>query len=229
MDEPVRGRWATQYVLTLAGIAVVAAAVLLPLRAVQSSRRIEPTPSPPASAEVELFRVPGSVVMACQRAEADTSFPLLCPAVLPRRQEPCDLGGRTVPAGRDKCPGVARPRLLRSGSRVNGLEIGYSAPREDRPDLNGPGRFLHLVLLGGRAAGDPENFGRLVGSRELGGHGGELYRGRPGGLHHSHIVFVWRDGGTRYAASLHGWDSPEATIELLDRLVASLVPSARLG
>jgi hypothetical protein len=224
----MRGRWAWQYLITLAGIALVAAAVMLPLRALWS-RRSEPMTSPPSGPEVRLFPLPAGVLRACQRADAGASFPVRCPAQLPRREEPCVLDGGTVPPGRADCQALARSTLLRSGSRVDGLEMGYSAPYEHRPELNGPNRFLHLVLLGGRAAGDPENFGSPLGSRRLGGHSGRLYRGRTGGLHHSHIVFVWRERGTRYAASLHGWDSTTETIELLDQLVASLVSSARLG
>jgi hypothetical protein len=225
----MRGRWARQYLLTLAGIALVAAAVLLPLRALWSSRRPEPVTAPTAAPEVRLFRVPGGVVKACRRADAGASFPVRCPSRLPRREEPCVLDGGTVPPGRADCQAVARSTLLRTGSRVHGLEIGYSAPYEDRPELNRPSRFLHVVLLGGRAAGDPENFGSPLGWRKLGGHSGRLYRGRPGGLHHGHIVFAWRERGTRHVASLHGWDSTTETITLLDRLVASLASPALLG
>jgi len=224
----MRGRWARQYVLTLAGIVLVSAAILLPLRAL-SSRRTEPITAPPSEPAVSLFQVPGGVVRACRRAEADASFPVRCPTLLPRREEPCVLDTGTVSPGRAGCQALARSRLLRSGPRVDGLEMGYSAPYEDRPERNGPGRFLHFVVLGGRAAGDPENVGRSLGSRSLGGHSGRLYQGRPGGLHHNHVVFVWSEGGTRYAASLHGWDSTTETIQLLDRLVAGLVSSYRLG
>jgi hypothetical protein len=226
----MRGRWVRQYVVTLAGLAIVAAAVLLPLRALWSSRP-EPTvsPSAPAASEVRLFTVPAGVLRACRRADSGASFPVRCPAQLPRRQEPCVVDGTSVPPGRTGCQAVARAVLLRSGTRVHGLEMGYSAPYEDQPELNRPTRFLHLVLLGGRASVDPEALGPSIGMRELGGQTGRLYRGRPGGLHHGHIVFVWSERGTRYSASLHGWDSTTETIALLDRLVEGLGSPGSLG
>jgi hypothetical protein len=205
--------------------------VLLPLRALWSSRQPEPTvsPSAPAASEVGLLAVPPGVLRACRRADAGASFPVRCPAELPRRQEPCVIDGTSVPPGRTGCQAVARAVLLRSGSRVHGLEIGYSAPYEDRPERNRPARFLHLVLLGGRASIDPEVLGPSIGMRELGGQSGRLYRGRQGGLHHGHIVFVWSERGTRYSASLHGWDSTPETIAFLDRLVEGLVSPGSLG
>jgi YVTN family beta-propeller protein len=43
-----------------------------------------------------------------------------------------------------------------------------------------------------------------------------------------HVRFVWRERGVRYVATLHTFGDP-ATTELLGRIVASLVPAARLA
>jgi hypothetical protein len=216
----VRGRWGWQYLLTLAGIALVAAAVLLPLRAL-SARRPAPVSSPAATAgpEIRLFALPARILRVCRQADAGASFPVVCPSHLPRPTAPS--------TGRGDRPAV-QATLLGTGARVYGVSLGYSAPR-DRPALNRPTRFLHLVLVGGRAARDPENLGTPLGSSELGGHPGRMYRGRRGGLHHHHVVFVWSNGGTWYAASLHEWDSTTETIALLDRLVGILSSPNSLG
>ena len=217
----MRGRWGWQYLLTLAGIALVAAAVLLPLRALSSARRPAPVSSPAATAgaEMELFALPARILRVCRQADAGASFPVVCPSHLPRPKAPS--------GGRGDRPAL-RATLLRAGDRVHGLSLGYAAPR-DRPVLNRPTRFLHLVLVGGRAARDPENLGTPLGPQDLGGHSGRMYRGTRGGLHHHHVVFVWSNGGTWYAASLHEWDSTTETIALLDRLVGTLSSPASLG
>lgn len=223
----MRGRWTMQYLLIILGLALLAAGILFPLRQLWSARRQATDASPGSAEEITLYATPAEVREACRRADAAASFRLLCPTRLPQREEPCVLDGETITPGRRRCQGSATAALLRRGGRVYGVEIGYSAPDEGRPALNRPARFLHFVLLGG-AARIRDGLGDPVGSRKLGGRSGRLYRGTPRGLHQGHLIFVWREGGTRYAASLHSWDSTSEATALLDGLVSTLArPTSR--
>jgi hypothetical protein len=100
-----------------------------------------------------------------------------------------------------------------------------------------PVRFMHFEMLGGRGVGDVlrlqslastnHPYQHFIGTRTIAGHRGHLYFGLPynrgGGQYGSHYTFVWKQAGTRYAASLHSWVPHTATIKLLTDIIGHVV------
>jgi hypothetical protein len=132
------------------------------------------------------------------------------------------------------------------------FELGAGAEHPGRPDQDRPPRLVHLIVLAGRVAAAfdfawPGPDARRVAARDglyaarrkravlLGrpawaGRNGDLVLAPPfeagGGINGNHLVFRWREGGTRYALSLHGWEPFSETVPVLRALVESL-PSRR--
>jgi hypothetical protein len=179
--------------------------------------------------------VSGAVRLQCRRAQARTRVQVLCPDLLPVAW----LRPWRTPAG------TPPPRLsaqladyLDRGGRNILLAFGYGAPWE--PD-SGPGWrthlwrnrpccFLHFEVFT-RARGRP--FPTTGGIRAELGHRRGIYLPALGNHPQcgstaraafwcNHSVFVWRQRGLQYAATLHFFGS--GTRALLGRLVAALSP-----
>lgn len=161
------------------------------------------------------------IASACAGAKEDSapSFRVLCPARLPRASVSSVPGNPPAPLR------VVPIRDARG--RVHGLEFSYSAPDGHHPERNHPDRFLHFAVLGtGSGFSTPLGAWDDLGTAELGDRHGHLYFVPAPSYHREHLVFVWREDGTRMVASLHSWDRTE-TLRLLDSLVSGLTPPAR--
>jgi hypothetical protein len=182
--------------------------------------------------------VPASVLVQCELAQALTRAAVLCPRKLPRAW----LRAWRARAGTPP-PVLSAQHVeyLDRGGRSILLTFGYGAPWE--PD-SGPGWQQHLwrnrpcCLLHfeafTRAAG--RAFATAGGQRAvLAGHRGIYLPAlgnnvQCGSVERSafwcnHAVFIWRQQGVQYAATLHYFGS--GTRELLARLVAELSPVRR--
>lgn len=168
---------------------------------------------------VPLWPVPNRVLHACRAAQARASFVVLCPSRLP-------VATRALFPWEP----LAALEVLRS---PQALDFTYDAPVgglgvSQTLALDRPERFLHLVV-GLATEGVPP------GARHawLGGHWGMLAPASAvdsyqGPYFADHARFVWRGHGVRYVATLHTFGE-RATTALLGRIVASLVPAARLA
>jgi hypothetical protein len=187
-------------------------------------------PRPPdrvLNAPVRLRPLPRSSARACKRQQRPVSFVVLCPLRVPRATY--GINGPPPPLH------ALRDGIVRSGkpSRLYGLEFVYSAPVEGGPGwrkhvwLNRPCCFLHFTVW--RAMGA---IPRGVTQAYIGGRRGLLKRAsgyrldETAGIYWSnHDWFFWRQGGARYAASLHFFGR-RRTLVLLNRLVRELRPAA---
>jgi hypothetical protein len=193
--------------------------------------------SPPARAfgRPRLEVVPARVLVQCQLAQARTRAAVLCPTKLPRAW----LRPWSTP------PGTPPPALsaqhteyLDRGGRNLLMTFGYGAPWE--PDA-GPGWQQHLWRNRPCCLLHFEIFTRIAGRplattggqhAVLAGHRG-IYlpalgnRVQCGSADRSafwcnHAVFIWRQQGIQYAATLHYFGS--GTRALLARLASELGP-----
>lgn len=174
-----------------------------------------PGVAPPAPSEsIRLWPVTAEIVRACQDAEAQVRYPVLCPSVLPRATRGLDAAFRPHPLR----VAFARPDLI---------DVGYGGGYEDG-DLgrNHPRRFLHVEV--GRARGLPANAApaRLGGRRGRYAPAVSAGLGGQGPYYGNHVSFVWRQGGFRYVATLHAFGP--GTRALLGRIVAGLRPASEL-
>jgi len=191
--------------------------------------------SPPARVfeRPRLELAPASVLVQCQLAQARTRAAVLCPSKLPRAW----LRAWRAPAGTPPpILSAQHAEYLDRGGRNILLTFGYGAPWE--PDSgsgwqqhlwrNRPCCFLHFEVFT-RTAGRP--LATTGGQRAvLAGHAGIYLPAlgnnvRCGSVERSafwcnHAVFVWRQQGVQYAATLHYFGS--GTRALLARLVAEL-------
>jgi hypothetical protein len=196
--------------------------------------------SPPARVfeRPRLQVVPASVLVQCRLAQARTRAAVLCPRKLPRAWLRAWRARSGTPA-----PVLAaqRTEYLDRGGRNLLMTFGYGAPWE--PDAgpgwqqhlwrNRPCCFLHFEVFA-RIAGRPlaTREGRLgVVARHRGIYLPALgNRAQCGSVDRSafwcnHAVFIWRQQGVQYAATLHYFGS--GTRALLGRLVAELSPVRR--
>jgi hypothetical protein len=212
--DPSRGSWPWAVLASAWLMLAVACAGGVEGGAKQgTSPQTTPSGVEPAGPRVLLYPLPARLVTACERARR--RVPILCPSTFPRRTV-----GPPIPVVSQQ---------LDFGSGLYGLELGYSAPYEGAPRKNRPDRFLHFVVLvrTGRAR-YPLEGPESLGPRRLGDRQGILYYESLSSVHYQHYVFVWREGGVEYQASLHSWDDEDAAIELLEALVSSLVPPDEL-
>lgn len=167
----------------------------------------------PSDATPRLHPIAANVIRACRTEQRTQSFPVLCPSRLPRPHVPCpplsDPGHIKVSTFEDPVAGFY------------GMEFAYCAPSERTLAQNRPTQFLHFFI--GDASFPYSNQGwHHLASRELGGRQGELYFQPNSSYHRDHLVFVWRENGVEYEASLHSWDDRRQAVALLDALIASL-------
>ena len=173
---------------------------------------------------VELYPIPDAVAAACREAGTDARAPILCPTHLPRPST--NYGGYKELAPRQEL----RVSPLDVRGRAYGVDIGYDAPTE-RPRTDRPERFLHFdVQVRHKGWNTWDELPPSVRPARLGGRRGLLApatsRNYAEPFWGNHVRFFWREGGTRYAATLHNF-GPE-TRAVLDSLVARLRPAAEL-
>jgi YVTN family beta-propeller protein len=180
-------------------------------------------PPPPSAELIRLAPAPERIVSACRRLQAEVSFAVLCPTLLPRPL----LGwpGRPPPV-----LGVDRIGPL--------LDIGYGAPWEGsgvEPHLwrNRPCCFLHFVVGARERRGQyPADWSPAGAQRRiLGGIDGQLLLA--GGKRFrdvyfgNHVRFFFRRRDVDYVATLHTFGN-RATTALLGLLLAHLRPVEEL-
>ena len=205
---------------------------LASLQVERRGRPLRPAPDPaPARVfgRVRLFPTPVRVLTQCRLKQAQTAFPILCPARLPRPF-------LSWPPG-EPLPAVHAERI------PGGLTIGYGGPWEpdSGPDWrlhlwrNRPCCFLHFELF--RRAPGRRNMPAGARSASLGGRHGLLkYATSYGPIGASgdymywpnHVRFLWRENGVDYVASLHRFGTNAETHALLGRLIRGLRPTRRL-
>jgi hypothetical protein len=197
--------------------------------ACSSSGEQSGTGSAPVESGVALVPMPGAGLERCRNAE---SLRPACPSLIPSAQ------------WRDRAEwGTERGRILFGGGAY---ELAAGAEHPGHPEQDRPPRLVHLVVLGGREAGNlafewppPGHavtledglFARqrhralFFGERNWGRRLGELALAPPyprGGIAGNHLVFRWREEGSYYAVTLHGWEPFLETAPALRALVASL-------
>jgi hypothetical protein len=204
----------------------LAVAVLLAVAGCFSSETVAET-SPRVIDGIELVRMPPT---ALERCRAGKLVGPACSALVPTslwRDRP----NWSQQRGRFPFPGA--------------FELSAGAEHTE-PSLDGPPRFVHLVILGGDQAANPQfkwpsvpdavavrdGLRRLhrahalaLGRRMWGGREGELVFAPPfeaGGIAGNHVVFRWRKGSSYYAVTLHGWEPFTETVTVLRALVESV-------
>jgi hypothetical protein len=219
-----RDFWDMRAVLVILFFALVTAA---------AHARVDGWPPRPSArvlnAPVRLRPLPRAAARVCKRQQRAVRFVVLCPLRLPRA---------TYAYNGPPPPLRALPVVFVLGGetgRLYGMEFAYSAPVEGGSDwrqhvwLNRPCCFLHFTVW--RAMGA---IPRGVTRAYIGGKHGLLklasgYRiDETAGIYWSnHDWFFWRQGGVRYAASLHFFGR-RRTLALLNRLVRELRPAAAI-
>jgi hypothetical protein len=206
--------------------------------------RPPPDPAPPrALAPVRLLPTPLRVLNQCRLAQARSSFPILCPALLPRPFLGWPRGGPPEPAA-ERLPAPGASWRSRSDPRYrkrsfSGVSIGYGAPWE--PD-SGPDWRVHLWRNRPCCFLHFEVFWRQKGRRHvpagarpatLGGRRGLLKDATSFGLASrkndylywaNHTRFLWRENGVDYVATLHRFGTKQESRTLLGRLIGELRP-----
>ncbi len=188
-----------------------------------------------AFAIVRLWPVSEQITTQCRLAQESTRVPLLCPRRLPHAWL---RPWRTPPGTPPPAPSAQRADFIDRGGRTILLTFSYGAPWEPDSGLgwrqhlwrNRPCCFLHFEVFT-RVAGQPlPTVGAQV--AVLGGHDGVYLPAlgyQPQCRSESratfwcnHAVFVWRQHGVQYAATLHFFGT--GTRNLLSRLIAALAP-----
>lgn len=202
-----------------------------------------PDPAPAeALAPARLSPTPARVVVQCKLAQARASFPILCPARLPRpfigwpRDEPPRVVAEILLA-----PGASsRSRAERRRAAAGGVSVGYGAPWEpdSGPDWqlhlwrNRPCCFLHFEVF--RRHEGPQHVPAGAVAAELGGRKGLVKDATTYGVMSrtgdylywaNHTRFLWRENGIPYVATLHRFGTKDDTRALLGRLVRELRPA----
>jgi len=166
---------------------------------------------------------------SCKRQQRRVHFVVLCPLRLPRATY--GMSGSPPPLH------TLRDGIVHGGkaSRIYGLEFEYSAPVEGGPGwrkhvwLNRPCCFLHFTVWRAMGAMPPGVTHARIGDKRGLLKSASGYRlDETAGIYWSnHDWFFWRQGGVRYAASLHFFGRWR-TRALLDRLVRELRPAAAI-
>lgn len=162
----------------------------------------------------------------CSEVQALARFQVLCPTRLPH------AGDGTVP----QTFSFSLDKPEKTPADWVYVGASYGVPVDPTHwELNRPRWFLHFVILEGSLSDKLLELApgpyrqRDLGARTLGGRRGRLYRQRSyavcGCGFGGHYTFVWQENGVTYAASLHRWDSAEATLALLGRLIEGLAPA----
>ena len=210
----------------VAGLAVIASGIAacdLDSNGEPPSRADSPVPHLSVGG-VELYPIPAAAAAACREAGTNARAPILCPTHLPR---PSAAWAYTALA-----PGQQfQVERLDVRGRAYGVDISYDAPTE-QPRADRPERFLHFDVQVRHKGWNVSN--RLppgVRPARIGGRRGLLapatsrsYAVEP--FWGNHVRFFWREGGMRYAATLHNFG--QGTRALLDALVARLRPAEDL-
>jgi hypothetical protein len=196
-----------------------------------------PSADPPpkvAFAPVRLYPLSARGLTQCRLARVVQ----LCPRRLPRAS--IAYRRRATP------PALAAERFAagRNGNAIEaGISFTYGAPWEpdSGPDWrkhtwrNRPCCFLHFDLW--HALRGKPTFPDTARPARLGGHHGDLApatgaglacgAGNAGVYFCNHVRFRWRQGGSWFVASLHGFGNRETTV-LLSRLIRELRPIGTL-
>jgi YVTN family beta-propeller protein len=210
----------------VAGLAVMAfgiAACDLDSNGEPESRADAPVPRVSVG-DVDLYPIPDAVAAACREASANARAPILCPTHLPR---PSVNWAYTALVPRQEF----RVERLDVRGRAYGVDISYDAPTE-QPPVDRPERHLHFdVQVRHKGWNVSDRLPPGVRPVRLGGRRGLLapatsrnYAVEP--FWANHVRFFWREGETRYAATLHNFGP--GTRALLDALVARLRPAEEL-
>jgi hypothetical protein len=122
--------------------------------------------------------------------------------------------------------------------------VGVARPHV--PQINRPPDLLHLVVRAAPAGGTIEweeepttlrngllreerSAGFSLGRRIWGGKRGSLLLApSSGGLHADHLLFLWREGSTERAVSLHAWEPLSESAAALEEIIHSIPQSALL-
>jgi hypothetical protein len=186
------------------------------------------TPSVPSERGVALARIPAP---ALKRCHGDKTLSRACPAVVPSAR------------WRDRPEwSTERGRIVFPGA----YELAAGAEHPGRPEQDRPPRLVHLVVLGGREARSlafewPRRRAAVavedglyardrrralsLGERSWNGRSGDLVLAPAfpdGGIVGDHLVFRWREGGSYYAVTLHGWEPFTEVVTTLRAMVASV-------
>jgi hypothetical protein len=186
------------------------------------------TDSAPRDTGVELVSMPTPALERCRGAER---LGAACPSLIPSAQ------------WRDRAEwSTERGRILFAG---DAHELAAGAEHPGHPEQDRPPRLVHLVVLGGREAVTfafewPRPGGAVTledglyarerrralsfGERTWGGRSGELVLAPAyplGGISGNHLIFRWREEGSYYAVTLHGWEPLTETAIALRAMVAS--------
>jgi YVTN family beta-propeller protein len=197
-------------------IGLVATLVSCPLGDDPTRSRTASPPRTETVAGVELYPLTRPVAEACRQVQGQTREPILCPTKLPRPSRALGSSG--------SIPYSFAVSTIRNSDGVNGIDVSYSA-ETSRPRLDVPGRFLHFDVQT-RTAHDVLPAG--VRPATLGGKRGLLapassrsYATEP--YFANHVRFFWREGKTRYAATLHNFGP--RTRAVLSALIELLRPA----
>jgi hypothetical protein len=220
-------------------------AILATLSIERRTEPLRPAPDPaPAAAlaPAPLLPTPKRVIGRCRAAQSRASFPILCPALLPRPFLGPPRGVTADPLPDWTASWRSRSDPAYRKRRFGGVTIGYGAPWE--PD-SGPDWRLHLWRNRPCCFLHFEVFRRGEGRRHvpagafpmvLGGRQGLLKDATSYGLSSrgdylyfpNHTRFLWRENGVLYVATLHRFGTRQETRDLLGRLIHELRPVSEL-